>query len=157
MTGSSVGTDPRHSGARREEVTDALNAIVDACSVAAGLPIGLVDMGIAHVLSIEDARVTVRMTPTFGGCLFVGVFSEEIEKRLLELEWCSEVKVDVVEFDGIWTEDKISGPARERLERRRARLRAELATRRERTGNEPAPRRAPPAARRISVTPPGGA
>jgi metal-sulfur cluster biosynthetic enzyme len=142
-------TDPRID-ARREEVDDALNAIVDACSVASGLPIGLADMGIAHVLSIEDERVSVRLTPTFGGCLFVGVFSEEIEKRLLELEWCSEVQVDIVEFDGVWTEDKIRGPARERLERRRARLRAEIARERNRTDRPPL-RRGPSATRRATV------
>jgi metal-sulfur cluster biosynthetic enzyme len=140
VTRLDVSTEPRQTDRRREEVDSALNAIIDACSVAAGFPIGLVDMGIARVLSIEDERVTVRLTPTFGGCLFVGVFSGEIEKRLLELEWCSEVRVDAVEFDGVWTEDKISGPARERLERRRARLRGEIAAKRDPTDQrEPAP------------------
>jgi metal-sulfur cluster biosynthetic enzyme len=111
-------------GDRSSEALDRLNAIVDPCSTASSTPLGLVDMGVIESVRVHGEGVHVRLMPTFPGCLFVGIFEAEAERRLLDLPWCEQVTVELVGAEeGIWTESRMSTSARERLARRR-RMRA---------------------------------
>ena len=112
---------------RIDAVRNAINAIVDPCSVAMTEPIGLADLGIIERVEIEDDRVEVTLLPTSPHCLFLGLFEEEIERRVRALDWVRTVEVRLTEGLEIWDESRMSEAARERLARRRRATAAVLA------------------------------
>jgi metal-sulfur cluster biosynthetic enzyme len=70
-----------------DEVRKVLNAITDPCSIAAGAPAGMIDMGLVREVSLQpisqhgfQARVRILVTHPF--CLLAGVFLNEVQKRL---------------------------------------------------------------------------
>jgi ring-1,2-phenylacetyl-CoA epoxidase subunit PaaD len=83
------------------------------------MPVGLWDMGLVTHLEVSEGVITLRIRPTFPGCLFMGHFDHEVRSRLNALPWCSAV---VVEMDSstIWTEEDMAPRARRLLEKRRA-------------------------------------
>jgi metal-sulfur cluster biosynthetic enzyme len=114
------------SADRLAEVTEILNGIVDPCSAGSAVPIGLVDMGIVDRIEVEDAVVRIALLPTFAGCLFVGIFEAEIERRMLGLAWCTSVSVEVIHAPTYWDESRMSDTARRHLRERRDLMRREL-------------------------------
>ena len=108
------------------EVKEILNSIVDPCSAGAATPIGLVDMGIVESVEVEGGVVRIALLPTFAGCLYVGIFKAEIERRMQGIAWCSSLSMQVVDASVLWDESRISDAARRRLEERRAVMRREL-------------------------------
>lgn len=113
-------------GGRHAEAEQALNQIIDPCSAATGVPIGLVDMGIVRKIEIQGDIVTISLLPTFGGCLYVPLFEDEIRTRLEALDWCRAVQFVALTGREIWTEDLMHSGARTRLARSRRRARMEL-------------------------------
>lgn len=106
---------------RRDEALGVANAIADPCSVAKVESIGLVDMGVVESIEVEGPRVQVRLLPAFPGCLYTGHLEIGPERRLVSLDWCEAVEVELVSSgEAIWTEERIAPAARSRLERRRA-------------------------------------
>ena len=111
---------------RRTEVERVLNEIVDPCSAACGVPIGLVDMGIVESVDVRDDGISVGLLPTFPGCLFTAVFADEIGRRLGELEWSGQVKIEVAAGSTLWDEERMLPAARERLRQSREERRRQL-------------------------------
>jgi metal-sulfur cluster biosynthetic enzyme len=105
---------------RELEIARILNAIIDPCSVAAEVPIGIVEMGIVESVHVEGQAVSITLLPTFPGCLYTAVFSEEITRKLSELDWPGEITIDLQGKGSIWDEDRMSPAARERLRAVRA-------------------------------------
>jgi metal-sulfur cluster biosynthetic enzyme len=105
-------------------VRDVLNGIVDPCSAAMAEPIGIADMGLVEDVRVDGGRVEVVLVPTSPHCLFVGLFEEELEKRLSALPWVESVGVELDEGTIIWDEQRMTDAARERLARRRSALRS---------------------------------
>jgi metal-sulfur cluster biosynthetic enzyme len=120
-----VGTSSSASE-RQREVERLLDEIVDPCSVAAGTPIGLFGMGIVDAVEIADDVATIRLLPTFPGCLYTGVFAGEVERRLGVLRWLRRVVVQIVADGSVWDEDRMEPEARRRLEQSRAERRRRL-------------------------------
>jgi metal-sulfur cluster biosynthetic enzyme len=114
------------SADRLAEVKEILNGIIDPCSAGSAVPIGLVDMGIVDTIEVEDSAVRIALLPTFAGCLFVGIFETEIERRTLGLAWCTSLSVEVIHAPTYWDESRMSDTARSRLRERRDRMRREL-------------------------------
>jgi metal-sulfur cluster biosynthetic enzyme len=72
----------------------ALDAVPDPCSVAAGAPLGLDEMGLVKELSIDEAgRAEVALRLTSPSCLMHGYFIDEIQGHLLEVEGVNEVAI----------------------------------------------------------------
>jgi metal-sulfur cluster biosynthetic enzyme len=96
-----------------------LNAIVDPCSIAAGAPAGLLDMGLVreatlHPLVSGGYRVCVRISVTHPFCIIAGVFLSEVEKRLRALP--SIVEVDAsIDSTTLWRPELMSADYRARL------------------------------------------
>jgi metal-sulfur cluster biosynthetic enzyme len=92
-------------------VHEILNAIIDPCSVAAGTPAGLEDMGLVRALTVTDtptgAHVEVTLAVTHPFCMMSAVFVNEARTQLLEQPSISTVNVGL---DGafLWTEDDYS-------------------------------------------------
>lgn len=106
-----------------EEVREALNAIVDPCSVTAGVPAGLCDLGLVSGIDItgaeNDQRVRVTIGTTEPGCLMIGSFAAEARDRLLRVPGVTAVDLAL---DGgfTWTEDRMTPAYRARLAGHRA-------------------------------------
>jgi len=89
------------------EIRAQLNRIVDPCSVAAGMPAGLQDMGLIRGVTIEAgaggrARITVVVAVTEFGCLMGAPFAHEAYERLSALPDVEQVEVALCDkFDWI--------------------------------------------------------
>jgi metal-sulfur cluster biosynthetic enzyme len=111
------------------DVWRAVNRIPDPCSVAMAEPIGIADLGLVEGITVRDGAVEVTLVPTSPHCLYVGLFEQDVEARVRELDWVRSVEVRCLEGHVIWDESRLSETARARLDRRRAALRAELGER----------------------------
>jgi metal-sulfur cluster biosynthetic enzyme len=100
-------------GPDREEVVDALREVYDPCCADRG--ISIVDMGVLEDVRVgAGGRVEVDLCLTTGWCPFVLTMSDQIPARLQTLAGVSEVDVRVV-WDPVWTADRLSPSAREKL------------------------------------------
>jgi len=98
--------------ARRREVLDRIDAIVDPCSQSLGRPAGLVAMGIVERIDVAAGTVTVLLLPTFPTCLFRGFFEEEIRERVGALPWCRGVTIEFCPADQLWDPSRMAAAAR---------------------------------------------
>lgn len=109
----------------RDDVVAAIDRVVDPCSSAMGLPLGLAELGLATVEACEpDAgRVSVRLRLTSPCCAYGPTMAKAIEHELTALAWihCASVEID---HAAIWTELHITPDAAARLEVRRENTRA---------------------------------
>lgn len=108
------------------EVTAALSAVSDPCSVAAGAALSLLDMGLVRGWAISpEGDLEVRLDVTTPMCLMAGHFIDDAQRRLEAIPGVRNVTVRV-EPSGDWSPARISRRGQELLRRRRrepARLR----------------------------------
>jgi metal-sulfur cluster biosynthetic enzyme len=103
----------------RERVEAALNTVVDPCSVAAGAPAGLLDMGLISQLEIDGGDVTVAVRVTHPSCLMAPVFLAQVQEALDGLGGVATVHASLdPSFE--WTPADMSDAYRERLAARRS-------------------------------------
>jgi metal-sulfur cluster biosynthetic enzyme len=97
----------------RDHVVDALRDVYDPCCADRG--INIVDMGVLEDVRVgAGGRVEVDLVLTTGWCPFVTTMSEAIPARLRDLEGVGDVDVNVV-WDPVWTTDRLSPEARDKL------------------------------------------
>ncbi|HEY1774739.1 MAG TPA: iron-sulfur cluster assembly protein [Solirubrobacteraceae bacterium] len=113
----------------RDDVLAALNGIIDPCSVRAGLPAGLADMGLITELRIaprpEGLSIQVEVTVTELGCFMIIPFEGAVRDAIGALPGVADVAVDV-KADPNWSEDRLSDTYRSRLRILRSRRRSML-------------------------------
>lgn len=113
----------KEDGNRMEgEVRRLLDEIHDPCSVAAGLHLGLVEMGLVKSVRVStdgDVDITLRLTSPF--CEMVGFMKGEAIDRIAELPDVKSVNVQADSgFD--WSPETMSADARRRRDERLLRL-----------------------------------
>jgi metal-sulfur cluster biosynthetic enzyme len=115
-----VGRGAERSVSEREQlVAQALAAVPDPCSVAAGAPLGLLDMGLVRSYEIDAAdRLTVVLDVTSPACMMAGHFVADAETRLRQIPGIREVTVSV-QPTLEWSEARLTPHGRAVLERRR--------------------------------------
>jgi metal-sulfur cluster biosynthetic enzyme len=91
---------------------DALREVYDPCCADRG--INIVDMGVVEDVRVDGGRVEVDLVLTTGWCPFVATMSSAIPDRLSRVEGVESVDVQVV-WDPVWTTDRLSESAREKL------------------------------------------
>jgi metal-sulfur cluster biosynthetic enzyme len=96
----------------RAELMEALRDVYDPCCADRG--ISIVDMGIVDDVRVEGAHASVDLVPTTGWCPFVATMSSAIPDRLKRLDGIETVDVRVV-WDPVWTMERLSPSAREKL------------------------------------------
>ena len=96
----------------RDRVLDALRDVYDPCCADRG--ISVVDMGLVEDVRVDGSHVQVDIVLTTGWCPFVASMSEMIPARLRDLDGVERVDVEVV-WDPVWTTERLSGSAREKL------------------------------------------
>lgn len=109
--------------ARRDEAVAAVDRVVDPCSAAMGLPIGLAELGLAtvHVLDSNEAQaqVRVRLCLTSPCCAYGPTMAGAIEQELTALKWVRSASVEI-DHAAMWTESRIAPEAAARLAMRRS-------------------------------------
>jgi len=118
-------------------VREALNSVVDPCSVAAGAPAGLTEMGLVRAVEVAPGpaggqHVSVVIAVTHPGCLMAAVFAVRAERAVSELAGVESVDVDV-DAGFQWSEEELAEDYRSRLVEVRARRRRGV---RERGGSD---------------------
>jgi metal-sulfur cluster biosynthetic enzyme len=98
----------------RSLITSELNEIKDPCSLAAGTPFGLEEMGLVDSVDISDGgEVLVKLRLTSPFCHMIGYFKVEAQRRLLALPGVSEVALEA--DNGLdWSPARISSAAQAR-------------------------------------------
>ena len=94
------------------EVREALRDVYDPCCADRG--ISIVDMGVVEDVRVLGAHVEVDLVLTTGWCPFVASMSSAIPDRLHGVDGVESVDVRVV-WDPVWTQDRLSPSAREKL------------------------------------------
>jgi metal-sulfur cluster biosynthetic enzyme len=97
----------------RAALIDALRDVHDPCCADRG--ISIVDMGVVEEVHVEGSHVRVDLVLTTGWCPFVANMSSAIPDRLQGLAGVETVDVRVV-WDPVWTMERLSPSAREKLE-----------------------------------------
>jgi metal-sulfur cluster biosynthetic enzyme len=121
--------DAAEAAALDPKLLAALNEIIDPCSAAAGVPAGLVDMGLvreATLMPLPDGgcKATVRISVTHPFCLMAAVFLGDVEKRVRALPGVREV-ASSVDSTVLWRPEMQSAAYRGRLAAHRARRHTE--------------------------------
>jgi len=93
-------------------ILEALRDVYDPCCADRG--ISIVDMGVVEDVRVTGAHVEVDLVLTTGWCPFVASMSSAIPDRLNALEGIESVDVRVV-WDPVWTQERLSQSAREKL------------------------------------------
>ena len=93
-------------------ITAALREVYDPCCADRG--ISIVDMGVVEDVRVDAGRVEVDLVLTTGWCPFVSSMSDAIPARLRAVDGVRDVRVQVV-WDPVWTEERLSPSAREKL------------------------------------------
>jgi metal-sulfur cluster biosynthetic enzyme len=96
----------------RPALIDALREVYDPCCADRG--ISIVDMGVVEDVRLDGSHVDVDLVLTTGWCPFVASMSSAIPDRLKCLDGVESVDVKVV-WDPVWTMDRLSDSAREKL------------------------------------------
>ena len=96
----------------RPALIDALREVYDPCCADRG--ISIVDMGVVEDVRVDGSHVDVDLVLTTGWCPFVASMSSAIPDRLKHLDGVETVDVKVV-WDPVWTMDRLSEEAREKL------------------------------------------
>ena len=96
----------------RPALIDALREVYDPCCADRG--ISIVDMGVVEDVRVDGSHVDVDLVLTTGWCPFVASMSSAIPDRLKRLDGVETVDVKVV-WDPVWTMDRLSEEAREKL------------------------------------------
>lgn len=95
-----------------EAVREALRDVYDPCCADRG--ISIVDMGVVEDVRVAGGHVEVDLVLTTGWCPFVASMSDAIPSRLNQVDGIESVDVRVV-WDPVWTRERLSESAREKL------------------------------------------
>ncbi|MFF5140431.1 metal-sulfur cluster assembly factor [Streptomyces sp. NPDC013157] len=118
------------SGVTEARVREVLNGIVDPCSITAGVPAGMDDMGLISDIQIHDdgaggQQVSVKFGLTDPTCMLLGSFANSARERLAELPGVTAVDV-TLDHDMEWTPDMLDPHYQRRLAEHRASRRRTL-------------------------------
>lgn len=122
------------SGDIRARVLACLEKIVDPCSVASGVPAGLVSMGLVGPVDVagsaDSAHVRVTLYITEPGCLMGSLFELTARRALVLVPGVASAEV-VMDYDHVWGPEQMTPAYRTHLAEvracRAARLRRDFA------------------------------
>ena len=74
------------------------------------IPVNIVDLGLIYDVEETDGKIDVKMTLTSPGCGMGPVLVNDVEERVGQVPFVSDVSVEVV-FDPPWSRDRMSEEA----------------------------------------------
>ena len=88
---------PERHDALRAQITAQLDEIKDPCSLAAGTPMGLAEMGLVDAVEIADSgAVLVKLRLTSPFCHMIGYFTKEVARRIEALPGVTSVDLKAI-------------------------------------------------------------
>ena len=113
----------------QDQVRQAIATVLDPCSVNAGAPINVIDMGLILGWSIDAGRnIEIRMRLTSPGCTLAPSFMHRIETAVEAVAHVASAKVSVTGLS-LWSEFDVAPESRRRLADVRSRSLASIGTR----------------------------
>jgi metal-sulfur cluster biosynthetic enzyme len=105
----------------RSEVDRRLDLVKDPCSLAAGTPLGLAEMGLVRGWDFDEhtGLLTVRLCVTSPACFLSGQMADAVREQLTAVAGVTTVEI-VIDSDHRWSHDDATPAARERLSDNRA-------------------------------------
>lgn len=97
----------------RDAVMEALSRCYDPCCRDRG--ISVVDMGLIEDVRVDDSQVSIDIVLTTGWCPSVATLNQMMVSEVSRLDGVENVLVEVV-FNPVWTMDRLSADARQKLE-----------------------------------------
>lgn len=89
-----------------DEIQAILGAVHDPCSVAAGRPMSVLDMGLVLDWDLEGDHLSVRFCVTSASCSMAPHFTEAAKQELLKLTGVESVDV-VIDTDHLWLPEQM--------------------------------------------------
>ena len=89
-----------------DDICAVLGRIHDPCSIAAGRPVSVLDMGLVRGWVLEQGTLTVTFCVTFAGCTMAPHFAQAAAADLAKLAGVERVET-VIDTDFVWTPDKM--------------------------------------------------
>ncbi len=112
-----------------DRVMEGLEDVIDPCSVTAGAPLSVVDMGLVNELTVDETgSVYLSMRATSAMCTMIAGIMKVAEERLARVEGVTQVTIKLCS-GAIWTEADMTERGRRTLAARRERSRTEIAVR----------------------------
>ena len=108
-----------------ESVRARLGEVYDPCSVAAGAPLSVVDMGMVTDITVNDGHVSVALRPTSPMCTMIACIMEAVNDRVAGLDGVKAVDVRS-DCSTMWTEACLTSAGRAKIAARRAQSRKEV-------------------------------
>ncbi|MEQ5787198.1 DUF59 domain-containing protein [Erythrobacter sp. NFXS35] len=87
-----------------EPIRAVLGKIHDPCSIAAGRPVSVLDMGLVRGWTLDGGTLTVTFCVTFAGCTMAPHFAQAAAQELALIEGVARVET-VIDTDFVWTPD----------------------------------------------------
>ena len=104
-------------------VGEALDTVLDPCSVFNGTRLSIVELGMVDEFRVDKGgEVFVRLFLDDPTCIFFFEISRMLREAVGALDGVSEIEIEI-KTDELWTEERIAPAARKRLESIRARRR----------------------------------
>lgn len=95
-----------------DDIRAVLGRIHDPCSIAAGRPVSVLDMGLVRGWVLEGGVLTVTFCVTFAGCTMAPHFAQAAADDLARLAGVERVET-VIDTTFVWTPDKMKAAAPE--------------------------------------------
>ncbi len=86
----------------KEEIIEKLKGVKDP-----EIGLDLVNLGLIYDVSVDNGKVTVKMTLTFPGCPLGQWMIAQVEKAIREIPGVTNVEIQLV-FDPPWTPERIT-------------------------------------------------
>jgi len=102
------------SGSPLDPLRDALRRVVDPCSIATGVPVDLLDMGLVKDLRLDGGTARVELIVTSPLCLQIGLIADRVREVLAEVDGVGSVEV-TVDARAEWWPGMMAASARQRL------------------------------------------
>ncbi|MDR3470676.1 MAG: iron-sulfur cluster assembly protein [Devosia sp.] len=102
-----------------DRVTEALRTVVDPCSIATGVPVNLVDMGIVRGIKIDGSQVEVQLRFTSPICWQAANILTAIEVAVMAIDGVEQVRCDTRSGAWEWKPEMMAPSAQARLRRLR--------------------------------------
>lgn len=99
-------------------VRAALDAVVDPCSVAAGAPLSLAEMGLLRGVEVDGGAVRVSIAVTGPGCMFLGLLLSSARDAVAAVPGVRSVDV-ALDTAAVWDPSWLAPSAASALDSRR--------------------------------------
>lgn len=84
-------------GTFRAKIVEALQRVVDPCSIATGAPINLIDMGLIESIETADGKVSIEIWPTSAFCFQMPIIRDQVVSRVSDVDGVTSVECFVSE------------------------------------------------------------